>query len=122
MNIEQIMSFPVVVTRETTKLKHTRELINRKSINAIPVLKEDGEIAGILSSSDLAKAHDKNITVGDIMTDKVHIVLKNNRVQDAAKTMLKHSVHHLVVMEDGNVIGMVSSLDIIRSLVSTEGI
>lgn len=122
MNIEQIMSFPVVVTRETTKLKHTRELINRKSINAIPVLKEDGEIAGILSSSDLAKAHDKNITVGDIMTDKVHIVLKNNRVQDAAKTMLKHSVHHLVVMENGNVIGMVSSLDIIRSLVSTEGI
>jgi predicted transcriptional regulator len=122
MNIEEIMSSPVVVTRETTKLKHTRELINRKSINAIPVLKEDGEIAGILSSSDLAKAHDENITVADIMTDKVHIVLKNNRVHDAAKTMLKHSVHHLVVMEDGNVVGMVSSLDIIRSLVSTEGV
>lgn len=120
MNIEEIMRSPVVVTREKTKLKHTRELIKRKSINAIPVLKEDGEIAGILSSSDLAKAHDESMTVSDIMTHKVHIVLKNNRVSDAAKTMLKHGVHHLVVMEDGAVIGMVSSLDIIKALINTE--
>jgi hypothetical protein len=28
MNIQEIMSSPVVVTRETTKLKHTRELIS----------------------------------------------------------------------------------------------
>ncbi|MDG1915244.1 MAG: CBS domain-containing protein [Crocinitomix sp.] len=117
MNIEEIMSSPVVVTKESTKLKYTRELISRKSINAVPVLKEDGEIAGILSSSDLAKAHDENMTVGDIMTEKVHLILKNNRVQDAAKTMIKHSVHHLVVMEDRDVIGMVSSLDIMKSLV-----
>ncbi len=119
MKIEEIMSSPVVVTREETKLKHTRELINRKSINAIPVLKEDGEITGILSSSDLAKAHDENITVADIMTDKVHIVLKNNRVEDAAKTMIKHSVHHLVVMDNGQVIGMVSSLDIIKAYIDS---
>jgi len=117
MNTEEIMSSPVVVTKKSTKLKYTRELISRKSINAVPVLKEDGEIAGILSSSDLAKAHDENMTVGDIMTEKVHLILKNNRVQDAAKTMIKHSVHHLVVMEDRDVIGMVSSLDIMKSLV-----
>lgn len=120
MNIEEIMSAPVVLRRESTKLKHTRELINRKTINAIPVLKEDGEIAGILSSSDLAKSHNEDMTVVDIMTDKVHIVLKNNRFQDAAKTMLKHGVNHLVVMEDGGVIGMVSLLDIISAFVSSD--
>ena len=117
MNIEEIMSSPVVVTRRGTKLKHTRDLFSRKHINAIPVLKEDGTIEGVISSSDLAKAHDEELAVEDIMTPKVHIVLKNNRVIDAAKTMLKHEVHHLVVMEDGDVIGMVSSLDIIKALV-----
>ena len=103
MHIHEIMSAPVVVTR--------------KGINAIPVLKEDGEIAGIVSSSDVAKEHSDETRVEEIMTDKVHIVLKNNRVQDAAKTMLKHNVHHLVVMDDGQVIGMVSSMDVIRCLV-----
>lgn len=117
MNILDIMSTPVVVTRKDSQLKHTRELFARKGINAIPVLKEDGEIAGIVSSSDVAKAHADDTLVEEIMTPKVHIVLKNNRVEDAAKTMLKHQVHHLVVMEDGQVVGMVSSLDIIKALI-----
>ena len=116
MNIHEIMSAPVVVTRKGAQLKHTRELFDRKGINAIPVLEEDGEIAGIISSSDVAKEHSDETTVEDIMTPKVHIVLKNNRVQDAARTMLKHNVHHLVVMEEGNVVGMVSSLDLLKAL------
>ena len=48
------------------------------------------------------------------MSDRVHIVLRNNQVKDAAKVMVKHGVHHLVVMEDGKVIGMISSMDIIK--------
>ncbi len=48
------------------------------------------------------------------MSDRVHIVLKNNRVQDAAGIMVKHNVHHLVVMEDGQVVGIVSSMDIMK--------
>jgi len=51
--------------------------------------------------------------VGDIMSDRVHIVLKNNRLKDAAAVMTKHAVHHLVVMEDGDVVGMISSMDIV---------
>lgn len=116
MNIHEIMSTPVVATRKGAQLKHTRELFARKEINAIPVLEEDGEIAGIVSAIDVATTHDDETKVEDIMTKKVHVVMKNNRVQDAAKTMLKHSVHHLVVMEDGQVIGMVSALDIIKAL------
>jgi len=48
------------------------------------------------------------------MSDRVHNVLKNNRVQDAAAMMVKNNVHHLVVMEDGKVIGMISSMDIVK--------
>lgn len=117
MNVHEIMSSPVVVTRKGSQLKHTRDLFARKGINAIPVLAEDGVIQGIISAADVAKAHNDETLVEEIMTDKVHVVMKNNRVQDAAKTMLKHGVHHLVVMEEGEVIGMVSSLDIIKHLI-----
>ena len=48
------------------------------------------------------------------MSDRVHILLKNNRVKDAAGVMAKNDVHHLVVMEDGDVVGMLSSMDIVR--------
>jgi predicted transcriptional regulator len=116
MHIEEIMSSPVVVTRKGTLIKHTKELLNRKTINAIPVLDEEGTIEGIISSSDIAKSHDETLKVEDLMTSQVHIVLKNNRVKDAAQIMAKHQVHHLVVMEEGKVIGMVSSLDLLKAL------
>lgn len=117
MHVEDIMSTPVVVSRKGTQIKYARDLIDRKSINAMPILEEDGTIAGIVSSSDLAKAHDETALIDQIMTDRVRIVLKNNRVIDAAKTMVDHNIHHLVVMEDGNVVGIVSTLDIIKALV-----
>ena len=48
------------------------------------------------------------------MSDFVHVLLPNNRVKDAAKIMVKHGVHHLVVMEDGKVMGMLSSMDVMK--------
>lgn len=114
MRIEEIMSSPVTVTNRNNKIGYLKDLISRKNINAIPVLEEDGTITGIISTSDVAKCHDENEIVQNIMSDRVHIVLKNNRVQDAAAIMVKNSVHHLVVMEEGQVIGMVSSMDIMK--------
>lgn len=89
-------------------------MLSRKHINAVPVLEDVGTISGIVSTSDVIGAKDDSITVEDIMSDRVHITLKNNRVKDAAGMMAKNDVHHLVVMEDGNVVGMLSALDILR--------
>ena len=114
MRVEEIMSVPVTITKRNNKVTFLKDLLSRKNINALPVLEEDGTITGIVSSSDVAKCHDENELIQNIMSDRVHIVLKNNRVKDAAAIMVKNNVHHLVVMEEGNVVGMVSSMDIIK--------
>ena len=114
MRVEEIMSVPVTVTKRNNKVTYLKDLLSRKNINALPVLEEDGTITGIVSSSDVAKCHDENELIQNIMSDRVHIVLKNNRVKDAAAIMVKNDVHHLVVMEEGNVVGMISSMDIVK--------
>ena len=48
------------------------------------------------------------------MTDRGDIVLKNNRLKDAARIMSKNDVHDLVVMEGGNIIGILSAMDIVK--------
>ncbi len=48
------------------------------------------------------------------MSEHVHIAIKNMRVQNPAAVMVKQKVHHLVVMEDGDVIVMLSSLDVMK--------
>lgn len=113
MRVEDLMSSPVTVTNRNNKVGHLKDLFSRKGINAVPVLEMDGTISGIVSASDVAKCHDENELVQNIMVNRVHIVMKNNRVKDAAAMMVKNNVHHLVVMEEGDVVGMLSSMDIV---------
>lgn len=115
MRVEDVMTTPVVITQRNVKITHIKDQLSRKSIHALPVLEEDGTITGIVTSSDVAKHKNDDDTVQEIMSDRVHIVLKNNRLKDAAATMTKHSIHHLVVMEDGDVVGMLSSMDIVKA-------
>jgi len=114
MKVSEIMSTPVIVTAKTNKVVAVRNLLERKNVHAIPVLDPDGEIKGIISSIDIAREHDENQVVGNIMSEMVHVILPTSRVIDAAKMLIKHKVHHLVVMEEGVVVGMVSSMDIVR--------
>jgi predicted transcriptional regulator len=114
MRVEDLMSAPVMITRRNVKIEYLKDMFTRKGPGAVPVLEEGGAIAGIVSASDVVKCHNESLTVQDIMTDRVHIVLKNNRVKDAARIMSKNDVHHLVVMEDGNVVGILSALDIVK--------
>lgn len=114
MHVEEIMSSPVVITQRNVKVGHLRDMFSRKGINAVPVLEEDGTISGIVSSFDLARCHDDGLAVQDIMSTRVHIVLRNNRLKDAAGMMVKNHVHHLVVMHEGVVVGMISSMDLMR--------
>ena len=115
MRVEDIMSSPVSVTKRSVKVMYLKDLFTRKNINAVPVVEDDGTITGIVSSSDTAKCHDEKLTVADIMSEHVHIAVKNTRVKDAAAVMVKHKVHHLVVMEEGDVVGMLSSLDVMKA-------
>ena len=114
MRVEEIMNTPVVITQKTIKISNLKYRLDRKGINAIPVIESDGSISGIISSSDIVACHDENLLVKDVMSDFVHVLLPNNRVKDAAKIMVKHGVHHLVVMEDGKVMGMLSSMDVMK--------
>tara|TARA_R110001592_G_scaffold215820_2_gene469230 strand:+ start:3279 stop:3638 length:360 start_codon:yes stop_codon:yes gene_type:complete len=114
MRIEEIMTSPIAVAHPGVKIASLKDMFTRKKINAVPVLEEDGTISGIISSSDLIAVHNESLLVRDIMSRNVHIGLKNNRVKDAAKMMVKHGVHHLVIMDDGNVVGMLSSMDVVK--------
>lgn len=114
MNVADIMISPVIVTQNNKTLEHVNGLIDRKNINAIPVLTMSGEIEGIITASDIAKESDHSKTVSEVMTSKSYVVSKNSGVQDAAKMMDKHNVHHLVVMDDGQVVGILSSMDFVK--------
>lgn len=113
MKVSDVMVSPVVVTQKNKTIKHARSLFDRKKINALPVLAMDGEIEGIITVSDVAGETDDNKMIEQVMTTQTHVVNANSGIIDAAKMMEKHQVHHLVVMDNGQVVGIISAMDFV---------
>ena len=120
IQVKDFMSAPVTTAVGKNTVKDVRELMQRKGIHAIPIIRYTKQlpnpevmIRGIVTATDLSNNLDENTPVENIMTSNVHVIHKDSSAQAAAKMMLKHKVHHIVAMEDGKIIGMLSSLDFV---------
>jgi CBS domain-containing protein len=112
------MSAPVTITVGKKRVHEAREIMKQKGIHALPIIQYSKKlpevevtIKGIVTVTDLMENIDDNLFVEDIMTPNVFIIHKHSSAQAAAKMMLKKKVHHLVVMDEGKIVGMVSSID-----------
>ncbi|HZV02448.1 MAG TPA: CBS domain-containing protein, partial [Planctomycetota bacterium] len=53
--------------------------------------------------------------VGDVMTKRVATVGPDTRLDSIARAFERHPFHHLPVVEDGKVVGIISDRDLIRA-------
>ena len=127
IQVKDFMSVPVYTTVAGTSVSYIRELMERKSVHAIPIVEvneeevqEEIKIRGIITNTDLRGITDEETLVDDLMTEQVHVVSKNANAQSAAGMMLRHRVHHLVVMDEGRIIGMLSAMDFVRLVADHE--
>ena len=122
IQVKDFMSTPVATAIGQNSVKEARALMAENGINALPVIsnaedKSPNEmtIRGIITATDISKEVVENATVEEVMTSSsVHVVHVASSAKAAAKMMLKHKVHHLVAMEDGEIKGMLSSLDFVK--------
>ncbi|HEX6207279.1 MAG TPA: CBS domain-containing protein, partial [Actinomycetota bacterium] len=88
-----------------------------QEIGSLAVL-EHGKLVGILTERDLARALADGVDpaetpVGAYMTEEPVTVTPEADAASVAATMLDLGVRHIPVMEGGQVIGMVSSRDLL---------
>ena len=121
IQVKDFMSTPVITAVEENTVREIRLLMKREGIHSIPIIRYSKQlpdakitIQGIVTGTDLSDEVDGKTPVEEIMTHNVHIIHKNSSAQSAAKMMLKHKVHHLVVMDEGKITGMLSSLDFVE--------
>jgi CBS domain-containing protein len=71
-----------------------------------------------LNPEDLRRLHMEGRTrqVRDIMTPAVYTVEEDTPVSSLAKTMIAGRVHRLLVMRDQNIVGIVTTLDMLKLL------
>ena len=94
-------------------------LLAQKRIGAVPVM-EGGQVVGIFSERDVihgldAKGADAlDGKVGDVMTAPAITVTPAEAVIGALSLMTRRRIRHLPVVQDGQVIGIVSIGDLVK--------
>jgi len=114
VKVADLMAADVVAAQRHHTVEHARDLMRRHGINALPIVDPDGEIVGIVSSQDLAADLKGSAPISGVMTREVYTIPQYNDVHHAARLMRNHRIHHVVVTHEKEMVGMLSSFDLLK--------
>ena len=114
VKIADVMAKRVITAQPHHSVEHVRKLMQRNRIHAVPLVDPDGAALGIVTTADLAGDLKAGASVSRIMSGRVRAVPAYNDVSVAARIMRKHKIHHVVVTHEKQVVGMISSFDLLQ--------
>ena len=119
--VGDVMTRNVECIEEGTTIAVTARRMIRCSVNHLPVLSANGQLVGIVTSWDIAKAVASNfLWLDEIMSRDVVTTTENEPVDEAARKMEAHSISALpVVNANSRVIGLITS-DAISMLIGRQ--
>ena len=139
-----IMTSPVATIGPDVTVGEAASLMLERGFGGVPVVGESGEYLGIVTenwfmpqekgyplmrgttfsllgawmgdASNIEEAMEKvrNVRVGDVLQPGHPYVDAKTTVGDIASAMMQNNVHHMPVLENGKVVGMVSRHDFLK--------
>ena len=147
VHVQSVMQRHPVTVHDYQTVQDAVEKMTEHHVSALPVVDDGNYLKGILTISDLLRVvqdaertldsdlaiYDQGFVVADMIretlgTDEVASVMsgvvltvkQEDSLKDAAKLMIEHQVHHvLVVSNDMRLLGILSAIDFVRQ--SAEG-
>lgn len=129
--VEDSMTREVATLEPGTSAAEALTLCRERRIRHLPVL-EEGRLVGIASDRDLRSASPalgdpdraaalERIRVADVMNREVVTAHPEDPVEDAASEMYERKIGCLPVMREGNLVGIITSSDVMHALVMLLG-
>jgi len=129
--VSSLMSGTVISVVQHDTIKKVEQLFKENRIHHLPVV-EDGKLVGIVSKSDylffkrgfndettdnrIDEFRMKTRTVKDIMTTGIARLEPSDRIGVAVEVFKENLFHAIPIVEDGDLVGMITTFDIIKKL------
>lgn len=100
-------------------------MMAERNIGALLVM-EAGRLVGVMSERDyarkviLAGRASRDTKVGDVMTSRVIFADPTETVEECMALMTDKHIRHLPVMEDGELLGLVSIGDLVKEVIAEQ--
>ena len=129
--ISKTMSANVLSIQEGQNLSDVRNLMCEAHIHHVPIV-QGKKLSGLVSFTDLMKINlvisgadertinaiiDQQFTIKDIMSTNITTIKSSDTLRHASEILARGAFHSLPVVDDeGNLVGIVTSTDLIRYL------
>lgn len=122
MYIHEIMSKNVIkVNYEISAFEISKIMVKRR-ISSVVIIDNNDKIIGIVTEKDLIKeVCAKNLlattlTASKVMSSPLITISKNSTINDATKLMVEKKIKHLAILENNDIIGILTTYDLINVL------
>lgn len=137
MYVGRIMHTELITVSPTTSLEDASILVKKKKIDHLPVINDSGKLVGILSDRDLKQYwaspattlsnHELNYLLQQVIVEMIMItpvitITPNTTIERAALIMQENDINALPVMENDELVGIITSTDVMGVLLSAIGI
>lgn len=113
MKVREIMTGFVKV-QASQKVTEAAKIMDREVSSSV-LVEKNGLIAGIMTERDIVRkliAKEKNpglVTVEEIMTLPILTIDVDADVLEASRKMAQHRIRHLVVVDEGKIVGKITA-------------
>ena len=129
--VQNVMTRQLVTVHTASRVSEARRALAEGSFHHLPVVSGD-VLVGMISTLDLTKVDlagwgtdtrsldavlDHQFTIEDLMTKNMSVLKKGDTVRDAAKVLAEGKFHGVPVVDDqGRLLGLVTTTDLVRYL------
>lgn len=134
ITVKELMTKDLKSVSPTERLIHARRVMLEAHVGRLPVI-EDETLVGMITSKDLMRAfidfrknvpekyqksQIKEVSVEDIMSSNPIFTSKDATISEVSKIMMETGYNGLPVVEDGEVVGIITQTDILRLIEKLE--
>ncbi|HBT46709.1 MAG TPA: diguanylate cyclase [Peptococcaceae bacterium] len=113
--IEGLLSSALYTIEAWASVRRAAAVMEYHGIGCLPVLDEEGQLVGIITSRDVKGSH-PNRLVADAMSREVVTVDPSASLWEAHDLLLSHNIERLVVVKDRQVVGIITGSQVAAEL------
>lgn len=123
IHARDIMTTDVVTVTTSTPIEEAIDLLVEMRVSGLPVVDDEGRLVGVVTEKDAlpilyeTSSAARSITVGSRMTAKVVTHQAGDSIKRVCDTLIANSFRRVPILEDGQLVGLVSRHDILAHIV-----
>jgi CBS-domain-containing membrane protein len=129
--VSDLMSRNILVGHVSNSFTHTLRIFSEMTFHHLPIVNSRQEVIGIISSNDMLKSlaiklpmlkqSDEEtlnmmFDIRDLMTTNPQVISSDATINEALSAFSKHHIHALPVIDENELVGIITSNDVLAAL------